>query len=172
MHVLVDVMACLSAACVHACLCLARALHDGAGLDDAVELEAAVLVDGRHDVDAGIRNLEVLYMGRVQLHASRADGHGFGGRVLAVQCRCHVGGGSHIHGQAGGVDGGMGEGRQVGGYRGVAVLERSRYIQTVIQDRQGRQGRCMGMGQARTTPATAGAQAIRTWPAPRPESQW
>lgn len=89
---------------VGACLCLPRALDDGAGLDDAVELEAAVLVDGRHDVDAGAERLDVVYMGRVQLHASRADRNGFGGRVLAVQCRCHVGGRSHIHGRRGGRD--------------------------------------------------------------------
>jgi hypothetical protein len=45
-----------------------------------------------------------VYMGRVQLHAGRADRNGFGWRVLAVQCRCHVGGRSHIHGRRGGRD--------------------------------------------------------------------
>ena len=89
---------CSVARCV-ACLGLARALHHGAGFDDAVELEAAVLVDGRHYVDAGAGGFGVVHAGRVQLHASRADGlrrmgrHGHG-----VQCRCHAGGGKcHIH---------------------------------------------------------------------------
>jgi hypothetical protein len=107
-HELVDVMACLSAACVRACLGLARALHDGASLDDAVECEAAVLVDWRHDVckaDLARRggDVDVLCLGQIELDASRADGHGFGRRVLgAVQCGCH--GRSHIHG-VGGVSG-------------------------------------------------------------------
>ena len=86
-----------------ACLCLARALHHRAGLDDAVELEAAVLVDGRHDVDAGAGGFCVVQAGRIQLHASRADGGRVGGRGLRVQCRCHAGGGRcHIHSRRGG----------------------------------------------------------------------
>lgn len=61
---------------------LAGALHDGAGLDNAVKLEAAVLVDGRHD--AGVvcaQGLEARVGGRLELHRRRADGDGLGGRV-------------------------------------------------------------------------------------------
>lgn len=52
---------------------LARALDDVAGLDDAVEFEAAVLVDGRHDAHARARRLDAIEArldGRLQLHAS------------------------------------------------------------------------------------------------------
>jgi hypothetical protein len=63
---------------------LARALDDGAGLDDAVELEAAVLAHGRHDAHAGGGNLAVVEPGlsnaeRVQPHARRARGNSNGG---------------------------------------------------------------------------------------------
>jgi hypothetical protein len=53
---------------------LARALDDVAGLDDAVELEAAVLAHGRHDARAcagGLDRVESRLGGaeRLQLHA-------------------------------------------------------------------------------------------------------
>jgi hypothetical protein len=52
---------------------LARALDDVAGLDDAVELEAAVLADGRHDADVGAGGFDVvetrLLGERLQPHA-------------------------------------------------------------------------------------------------------
>lgn len=85
-----------------ACLCLARALHHRAGLDDAVKLEAAILVDGRHEVDGGVDRLGVGHGGRVEGHGGRAHVWRECGRVV-VQCGCHVGGcGSYIHGRRAG----------------------------------------------------------------------
>jgi hypothetical protein len=54
---------------------LACALHHVPGLDDAVELEAAVLADRRHDAHGRTRRLDAVELGlrgRIQLHASRA----------------------------------------------------------------------------------------------------
>jgi hypothetical protein len=63
---------------------LARALDDVAGLDDAVELEAAVLAHGRHDAHAGGGHLGSVETGlrdaeRVQPHARGARGNSNGG---------------------------------------------------------------------------------------------
>ena len=74
-----------------ACLCLARALHHSAGLDDAVKLEAAVLVDGRHEVDGGVDRLGVGHARRVEGHGGRAHFWRVCGWVV-VQCGCQVGG--------------------------------------------------------------------------------
>jgi hypothetical protein len=71
------------AACAHPSL--ARALDHVSGLDDAVKLEAAILVDGRHDAHAGGHGLGAVKTrlgGCLELHASRADGRRRGGRVL------------------------------------------------------------------------------------------
>lgn len=54
-------------------------------------------------------------------------------------------------------------GVKVGGYRGVAMLERVGYIPSVMGDRQTVGEGTGGMHGAQTAPATAGAQAIRTW---------
>lgn len=60
-------------------LCLSRALDYGASLDDAVKLEAAVLVDGRHDqagdVGGFVSGLHARRRG-VELHGSSVDGDG------------------------------------------------------------------------------------------------
>jgi hypothetical protein len=67
---------------------LARALHYVARLDDAVELEAAVLIDRRHDVDRAFA-FEVVKLRRrqsVELHALWADRDWLRGRLQLV---CH-----------------------------------------------------------------------------------
>lgn len=68
-------------------LCLASALQHGASLDDAVKLEAAVLVDGRHDACTGRLGLdagEAWLRGRAQLHKRGRHGDRFGGRLLCA----------------------------------------------------------------------------------------
>ena len=79
---------CIGPDFITAHLGLARALHHRAGLDDAVELEAAILVDRRkHDGGLGVVEPGL-----------RRNGNGGRGRLLSAarKSRCH--GGSHIHG--------------------------------------------------------------------------
>lgn len=75
--------------------CLAGALLHGAGLDDAVKVEAAVLVYRRHEACAGIRGpwrVEARRCWRRKPHARHAHRNGdrIRGRWGAFgQCRCH-----------------------------------------------------------------------------------